>query len=71
MLGSARAQSVHGLFYQADPLSEGEHYVLGSRRPGALARLTQFGEELLKVGNFPIQRGHGIGHGQERLFRPL
>ena len=58
-------------FCQAEPIRERELNARGYRRPGILVRLLQLGEELLQVGDFPMQRGHGIGHGQERLFRPL
>ena len=39
-----------------------------ARRPEVLIRLLQLGEELLQVGDFPVQRGYGIRHGLKCLF---
>ena len=57
------------LFCQVEPIRKRVHIAYASTgRPEALIRLLQLGEELLQVGDFPVQRGYGIRHGLKCLF---
>jgi hypothetical protein len=60
---------MHSLFCRVEPIRKRVHIAYASTgRPGVLIRLLQLGEELLQVGDFPVQRGYSIRHGLKCLF---